>query len=396
MATTKLKEKEIFSYTVSALANYTEEQKGPLITKAIFAAKTIQMLTPMIGVKSAETVNRLDTDATFQAGGTCGWNASGATTFSQRTLTVGKIKIQEALCPKDLEAKYTQYALKAGSKQDVLPFEAEYTDLKARLIAKQMETAVWQGDLDSGNALLNKFDGLIKVIGKVYSATGVVNVNAITGTGTVAFTSGDPTVTLTGGSFTTMGIVAGDKISVSGVIYTVLSVTNATSLELTTNPAETVTVDPFTFIPASATNFTSPYTAFASNTINIMQSIYLSIPVEIIDAADLTVFVGWDFYRLLQNEITDANLFHWKTEVAGEMIFPGTNLKIVAVNGLNSTNKIFAFPLSNAYFGTDLMNEEEKFDIWYSRDNDEIRYHAEWKAGVQVGFLDQVVQFTLA
>lgn len=396
MATSKAKEKEIFSYTVSSLANYTEEQKGPLITKAIFAAKTIQMMTPMVGIKSAETVNRIDTDAVFQTGGDCGWNASGDTSFSQRTLTVGKIKIQEALCPKDLEAKYTQYALKAGSKQDVLPFEAEYTDLKARLIAKQMETAVWQGDTTSATASLNKFDGLIKVIGKTYSSTGVVNVNAITGTGTVSTAVGTAVVTGVGTSFTSLGIAAGDKLKVGSTTGLVQSVDSATQITLTANFGVLNSGQAWTWIPTTSTNFTTPYTAFATNTINIMQSIYLSIPVEIMDKDDLTVFVGWDFYRLLQNEITDANLFHWKTEVAGEMIFPGTNLKIVAVNGLNSTNKIYVTPTSNMYFGTDLMNEEEKFEIWYSRDNNEIRYHAEWKAGVQVGYLDQVVQFTLA
>ncbi len=394
--------KEIFSYTVSSLANYTEEQKGALITKALFSGKTIDMLTPMIGVKTSQTVNRMDTNATFQAGGTCGWNASGATEFTQRTLTVGQIKIQEALCPKDLNAKYLQYALKAGSTQDALPFEDVYASLKAGIIAEQMETAVWQGDLTSGNALLNKFDGLLTVIGKNYSATGVKNINAITGTGTLAATSGDPTITLTGGSFTTMGIVAGDKIRVAGVTYTVASVTNATSLEATVNASATISGEAFTFIPASSTNFSSPFTSFttASDTlITIMQSIFTAIPAALIDKEDLKVFMGWDTYRTLLNQITNGKYFNYTSDEAaktGEMYFPGTTLKVVAVHGLNSTNRIIVFRTSNAFFGTDLMNEEEQFKIWYSQDNDEIRYHAEWKAGVQFGFLNEVLQFTLA
>src|SRR6478736_2871205 len=99
------------SLSVSALTNYTEEQKQPLITKALFGAKTISLMTPMTGVKSSETINILDTDAVFQAGGTCGFSASGTTAITQRTVTVGKIKVQEALCPKTLESKYTQTML---------------------------------------------------------------------------------------------------------------------------------------------------------------------------------------------------------------------------------------------------------------------------------------------
>ncbi len=36
-------------------------------------------------------------DAIFQDGSSCGFNASGTTSFTQRTVTVGKIKVNEAL-----------------------------------------------------------------------------------------------------------------------------------------------------------------------------------------------------------------------------------------------------------------------------------------------------------
>jgi hypothetical protein len=388
--------KEVFSYTVSALANYTEEQKGVLVTRALFGAKSIEMATPMLGVKTAETINVMATDAVFQAGGTCAFNASGTTTFTQRTMTVGKVKVQETLCPDDLNAKYLQYALKAGSNQDAIPFEDTYAALKAGIIAEQMETAFWQGDTTSATNNLSYFDGLLKNIGYAYSATGVYNVNAITATGTIAATSGDPTFTLTGGSLTTMGIVAGDKVRVSGTTYTVDSVTDATHFEATANAAANYSGASYTWIPASATAFTTPWTTFISNTINIFQDVYLTIPTTWLDKSDVVCFCGWDVYRRLQMEITDGNLFHYKTETTGEMILPGTNLKIVAVNGLNSTNRIICLPLSNMFFGTDLMNEYEDFKIWYSEDNEHVRYSVKWKAGTQVAFLNQVVQFTLA
>lgn len=384
--------------SVSTLTNYTEEKKQELITKALFSAKTIKMMTPMTGVKSSETINIFDTDAVFQAGGSCGFAASGTTSITQRTVTVGKIKVQEALCPKTLEAKYTQTMLQAGSQYDKIPFEQIYADYKAEQIAKAMETAVWRGDTTSGDAQLARFDGLIKMIGKNYSATGVVNNNAISGTGTVATASATAVVTGTGTTFVTQGIGAGDKLRIEGAYYTVLTVDSETQITLTANSGVAQSGKAFTFVTDDARNFTTPYTSItASNALAIFQSIYLDIPIAILDKDDLKVWCGWDVFRLLQQNITDGKYFNYTAEAAsGEIVLPGTNLKIVAVNGLNSTNRIFAMRTSNMYFGTDLMGEEEKFKIFFAEEADEIRYMAEWKAGCNVAFLAEIVQFTLA
>lgn len=390
------------AFDVSGLSNYTEQNKQALITHSLFGSKTISLMTPMVGVKSSETINILDTDAVFQAGGTCAWNASGTTAITQRTVTVGKVKVQEALCPKALEAKYTQTLLAVGSNPESIPFEQIYAEKKAALIASQMETAIWQGDTASGTNNLSYFDGLLKNIGYVYSATGVKNVNAITGTGTIALVSGDATATITGGSTTTMGLVAGDKIRTEGVTYTVLSITSATVFELTVNSAVSISGKAYTIIPASATNFSSPVTSYstASDTlITVMQNIYSTIPVNLLDKADLRVFMGWDTFRTLTAQITNGKYFNYTSDSAaasGEMTFPGTTLKIVAVHGLNSTNRIIATTLSNMYFGTDMMGEEEDFVIEYAKEAREVRFHSEWKAGCNVAFLSDVVQFTLA
>jgi len=180
------------SFSVSTLTNYTKENEALLVSSSVLGAKTASLIKSagnvMVGVKSAETINIMDTDAFFQAGGTCGWNASGTTSFTQRTVTVGKIKVQESLCPKALEAKYLQKALPTGSQYDSIPFEQDYSDRKAKVIAAQLETAIWQGDTGSANGNLNKFDGLIKLIG---AASGVVDANVS------GFVSGAPLTSIT-------------------------------------------------------------------------------------------------------------------------------------------------------------------------------------------------------
>ena len=182
-------------FNVDALTNYVIQNEKLLVTKSLFDAKTQSVIQAsgnvMAGVKSAETINVLDTDAIFQTGGTCGFTSSGSSTFTQRTLTVGKFKVHESLCPKTLETKYTQLALAAGSNPQAMPFEQQYTDLKAGVIAEQLETAIWQGITSSADVNLNKFNGIAKLLldsgvsvngntTGITVATGITSANALT------------------------------------------------------------------------------------------------------------------------------------------------------------------------------------------------------------------------
>jgi hypothetical protein len=315
-------------FDVSALANYTKENEALLVTSSVLGAKTAALIKSagnvMVGVKSSEKINIMETDAIFQAGGTCGFNASGSTTFTQRTVTPGKIKVNEALCPKDLEAKYLQKALPTGSMYDSIPFEQEFSDKKAKTIAAQLETALWQGDTSSVNVNLNKFDGLVKLIG---AASGVVAANAST------FISGAPLSSIT-----------------------------------------------------------------AANVISIFDGVYRAIPAKVVAADDMTIFCGQDLFRTYTIALKNSGSFNYQIDVKAdsEFVLPGTTIKVVAVAGLNGTNKVYAMRLSNLFLGTDLLNEEEKFEIFYAKEADQIRFVSEFKMGVNIAFPDEVTAFVLA
>ncbi|MEY5020591.1 MAG: hypothetical protein RJA91_126 [Pseudomonadota bacterium] len=315
-------------FNVSALTNYVEQNAAELVTSSVLGAKTAQLIKSagnvMVGVKSSETINIMETDAIFQSGGTCGFNASGSTSFTQRTVTVGKIKVNEALCPKDLEAKYLQKALPTGSMYDSIPFEQEYSQKKAKTIAAQLETSLWQGDTDSVNVNLNKFDGLVKLIN---AASGVVAANAST------YISGAPLSSIT-----------------------------------------------------------------AANVISIFDGIYQAIPAKVVAADDMTIFCGQDLFRTYTVALKNSNQFHYSVDVKGdsEFILPGTLIKVVAVAGLNGTNKAYAMRLSNLFLGTDLLNEEERFEMFYAKEADQVRFVSEFKMGVNIAFPDEIVKFVLA
>ena len=315
-------------FNVSALANYTEQNAALLVTSSVLGAKTATLIKSagnvMVGVKSSETINIMDTDAIFQSGGSCGFTASGSTTFTQRTVTVGKIKVNEALCPKDLEAKYLQKALPTGSMYDSVPFEQEFADKKAKTIAAQLETAIWQGDTSSVNVNLNKFDGLVKLVG---AASGVVAANAST------YISGAPLSSIT-----------------------------------------------------------------AANVISIFDGVYQAIPAKVVAADDMTIFCGQDLFRTYTVALKNSGSFNYQIDVKAdsEFVLPGTTIKVVSVAGLNGTNKVYATRLSNLFIGTDLLNEEEKFEIFYAKEADQVRFVSEFKMGVNIAFPDETVKFILA
>jgi hypothetical protein len=315
-------------FDVSALANYTKENEALLVTSSVLGAKTASLIKSagnvMVGVKSSEKINIMETDAIFQDGASCGFNASGSTTFTQRTVTPGKIKVNEALCPKDLEAKYLQKALPTGSMYDSVPFEQEYSEKKAKTIAAQLETALWTGDTTSVNVNLNRFDGLVKLIG---AASGVVAANAST------FISGAPLSSIT-----------------------------------------------------------------AANVISIFDGVYQAIPAKVVAADDMTIFCGQDLFRTYTVALKNSGSFNYQIDVKAdsEFVLPGTTIKVIAVAGLNGTNKVYAMRLSNMFLGTDLLNEEEKFEIFYAKEADQVRFVSEFKMGVNIAFPDEVVKFILA
>jgi hypothetical protein len=311
------------AFNVTGLTNWTKANETTLITKSLFKAKTATLMTKLTGVKSSMQIPTLAKNVVFQAGGTCGFNASGDTSITSRNVTIGKISVQEEWCVKDLETKYTQLLLTNGSYYESLPggIEAAIVEQTTGQIAESIETAIWQGDTASINVNLNKFDGLKKIIG---AAAGVINANVST--------------------------------------------------------------------------FITPVTAItATNILSIVDAIYTAIPVSILDKEDLHIFMGNDVYRLYQLALKNANLFHYIANGDADATFthPGTNLKIMPVNGLNGTRDLYVLRTSNMFLGVDLEGDEDRFKMWYSEDFNVVRFRSEFKYGVQIALPAEVVRFNV-
>lgn len=128
----------------------------------------------------------------------------------------------------------------------------------------------------------------------------------------------------------------------------------------------------------------------ASSSIGIVSAIYNAINPTVLSQDDLVVFMGVDALRTYQTGIVNLNLFNYAGSAVANPTVLGTNIPIVAVNGLNSTSHIYAGRKSNFYFVTDLLSDFEQFDIWYSKDNREVRTDISLKAGTAIAFPSEI------
>ena len=321
------------AFSVTGLTAYTEQNEQQLVTASLFEARTQQLILSegnvMTGVKSSQTVNRMDTDVFFQDDSSCGFLSSGTTEFSQRSLTVGKVRVQETLCPKDLESVYLQKSLPAGGNYDTIAFANEYTARKAGKIAEALETAIWTAT-GSGyggtNGLLNKFKGIRQHIADAGTSVNA-NVTGFYGTGAPI-----------------TGIDTMEKAQKA-----VLAVINA--------------------LPASVKGKSDVRIFCGWDVYTLLIQKYV----------DLNLF---HYNPGSTNNAADS-----------EFLVPGTSYKVVPVHGLNGTNDIYAMRMSNVFLGTDIEGEESRFEMWYSQDDRNVKYSTSLKIGVQLAFPDEVVRF---
>lgn len=170
-------------FTVSGLTTYVKDNADNILVAAITSAETLKVpgINIMAGIKNAERLMLFANTSPFQAGGTCAFNASGSSTFTEKTLTVSKLKWQDTFCPEDLEAKFLSTKLVAGSNYDAMPFEQLIVDSVTSNIAFQMEQTVWQGDTTlTANTSLKQFDGWLKLIDAASPVTATATADVTT------------------------------------------------------------------------------------------------------------------------------------------------------------------------------------------------------------------------
>lgn len=292
---------------VTALPNYVEEHRLPLIAKSVLRGKTIELVQIETGVKSDTALNLISASVTFGDGSSCGWTPTEGVTLSQRKLVPVFIKVNQAFCDKNLLKKWASYEVTLAAGRSTLPFEEQFLEEISNSINEQIEKMVWQGDSQNGSSRI-ECDGYLK------------------------------------------------HIEAGGSGATILTDTEGT-------------------------------TAY-----NRIKKVYNALPARVVDKQDTVIFVSNSLYRDFINELVASNLYHFNPDYGqGEYPLPGTSIRVIAVSGLDGTNKIVAGRLSNFFYGVDAEDDKDTLDLWYSKDNQEFRLAANFAVSTQVAYPDEIV-----
>lgn len=297
---------------VTALGNYVEQKRLPLIAKSFLRGRTIDLVQLETGVKQDTALNLVSASVEFGDGASCGWDPTDGVALSQRLLKPTFLKVNQTFCDKDLLKKWASYEVRLAAGREELPFEEKFMEEIANAISESIERLVWQGDSQKAGGDIEP-DGFLKIL----EAQGSGVVSATWAAGTTAY--------------------------------------------------------------------------------NKIKAVYNAIPANIVDKEDTVIFVGEDTYRSYIQDLVAANLYHFDPDYKdGEYRLPGTSIRVIAVNGLNSTGKIVAGRLSNFFYGVGAEDDKDTFDFWYSKDNREFRLAVYFAIAVQVAYPNEIVLGTQA
>lgn len=181
-----------------------------------------------------------------------------------------------------------------------------------------------------------------------------------------------------GNDVTGAGAASGNLALCDGVLD-ILQFTSATSSVLT---------------PGTTASFTK------ATAIDIIDSIINKFNSDATDALgeeNINIYISYPNFTLLTQALRDANYFHYDANQGDFRIdgYLGTQFNVIAVRGLNGSNRIVMTPAANLYMGTDLLNDYETFEVFYHQKDDKVYFRSKWKIGAQVAFPEFVVLYNV-
>ena len=152
------------AFNVSTLPAYVQDNKDLLLKNFALVGGTRSRISIQTGVKHSAHLNFMEVAPTLQDGAGCAFTNAGEVSLTQRTIETAAIKINLDLCPKTLRGKYAEYLNQMNAAEHELPFEAYIMEGVTNVLAKKIETLMWQGDkAKSADANLKWVDGFLKI-----------------------------------------------------------------------------------------------------------------------------------------------------------------------------------------------------------------------------------------
>ena len=156
--------------------------------------------------------------------------------------------------------------------------------------------------------------------------------------------------------------------------------------------------DGFYYTISSATTgvnlVVSASTPSSSTMLTCVDQMIAACPDAIREDDDLIVFMSPQNYNNYVVNLRTSNYFHYDPTRAGEEFItfhPATRIRVVGVPGLSGTNRITLGKSSQMVIGVGLLDDTERLDMWYSRDNDEIRLQGQFVLATNIAFPENFV-----
>jgi len=158
----------------------------------------------------------------------------------------------------------------------------------------------------------------------------------------------------------------------------------------------------------------TPSTLNSTNVLTIFDDVYSKVPAAALVNEPVVAFCGLDTFRTLAAKITSTYGIYGSQYTTDnvwnnwELMYPGTNMKVIGVPGLSDAavdtgsvpsavrNRIIATYASNLVYGTDLQSDTDTIESWFSQDDRVYKVFGSFRAGCAVKFIDHVVQYTNA
>lgn len=322
MTTLKAKLKDKFSYDVTGLGTYVDEQSEMIFEDLIYGSGLTSRINVMEEVKGSKEIKLLNVDFDLQDASSCTLSDDGTVTFTDKALATKRVGVQFSLCNENLNDTWAQMLLAIGAnRQDrEMPMEDIITAYVIKKARKKNQDLMFNGDTASLDANLAFYDGFVKLWMNDASIVKAARTGA--------------TITAANGFDNAISVYN----AIPGVVHD-----NEIPVELITGRTE-----------ARA----------------ILQQIW--------DDKDYNALV--DF-----------------SDVNGEISFvlPTTNITVRSYPQLDGRDQIFAVPYQFMFFGTDLENDMDGFFARYIESEEQLRFGAKWRSGVQWVFESYFVRLNV-
>lgn len=145
---------------LTGLTTYVEQNANGLVSKASLGAPSLKYFTLQTGVKGETTINVLNTTIALGNGKACGWNESGESKITQRTIKPWFAKVNRSFCDKAMADYFMNAEVNVAAGRQNLPFEEKFIADVIKGVNEEVEKAVWQGITIAGT----KYDGLLDIL----------------------------------------------------------------------------------------------------------------------------------------------------------------------------------------------------------------------------------------